>query len=246
MIVMSIAGVDPSGGAGIFADIKTFQALGVYGTGIVTALTAQNPQKMYSLKAIETSYVEEQIDAILDTYNVEYIKTGMLYSTDIIKSVSKKIREYNLKAVVDPVMVATSGGELAKNDLSQNLLKYLLPKAILTTPNVSEAEKLTNIKITNEEEAKKACEKLGKTCNNIITGGHLNGINTINIDGSTGIFKQKLLKTDNLHGSGCNFSAAIVSYLSQKNDLKTSILKASDYTYESIKNGKYGTLIAKL
>lgn len=246
MIVMSIAGVDPSGGAGILADIKTFQALGVYGTGIVTALTAQNPQKMYSLKAIETSYVEEQIDAILDTYNVEYIKTGMLYSTDIIKSVSKKIREYNLKAVVDPVMVATSGGELAKNDLSQNLLKYLLPKAILTTPNVSEAEKLTNIKITNEEEAKKACEKLGKTCNNIITGGHLNGINTINIDGSTSIFKQKLLKTDNLHGSGCNFSAAIVSYLSQKNDLKTSILKASDYTYESIKNGKYGTLIAKL
>lgn len=246
MIVMSIAGVDPSGGAGIFADIKTFQALGVYGTGIVTALTAQNPQKMYSLKAIETSYVEEQIDAVLDTYNVEYIKTGMLYSTDIIKSVSKKIREYNLKAVVDPVMVATSGGELAKNDLSQNLLKYLLPKAILTTPNISEAEKLTNIKITNENEAKKACEKLGKTCNNIITGGHLNGINTINIDGSTSIFKQKLLKTDNLHGSGCNFSAAIVSYLSQENDLKTSILKASDYTYESIKNGKYGTLIAKL
>lgn len=246
MIVMSIAGVDPSGGAGIFADIKTFQALGVYGTGIVTALTAQNPQKMYSLKAIETSYVEEQIDAVLDTYNVEYIKTGMLYSTDIIKSVSKKIREYNLKAVVDPVMVATSGGELAKNDLSQNLLKYLLPKAILTTPNVSEAEKLTNIKITNENEAKIACEKLGKTCNNIITGGHLNGINTINIDGTTSIFKQKLLKTDNLHGSGCNFSAAIVSYLSQENDLKTSILKASDYTYESIKNGKYGTLIAKL
>lgn len=246
MIVMSIAGVDPSGGAGIFADIKTFQALGVYGTGIVTALTAQNPQKMYSLKAIETSYVEEQIDAVLDTYNVEYIKTGMLYSTDIIKSVSKKIREYNLKAVVDPVMIATSGGELAKSDLSQNLLKYLLPKAVLTTPNVSEAEKLTGIKITNEEEAKKACEKLGKTCNNIITGGHLNGINTINIDRTTSIFKQKLLKTDNLHGSGCNFSAAIVSYLSQKNDLKTSILKASDYTYESIKNGKYGTLIAKL
>ena len=82
MIVMSIAGVDPSGGAGILADIKTFQALGVYGTGIVTALTAQNPQMMYSLKAIETDYVEEQIDAVLDSYNVEYIKTGMLYSKD--------------------------------------------------------------------------------------------------------------------------------------------------------------------
>lgn len=246
MIVMSIAGVDPSGGAGVFADIKTFQALGVYGTGIVTALTSQNPQKMFSLKAIETSYVEEQIDSVLDSYNVEYIKTGMLYSKDIIKSVSKKIKQYNLKAVVDPVMVATSGGQLAENDLAQSLIKYLLPKAILTTPNVSEAEKLTKIKITNKEEAKIACEKLSKTCNNIITGGHLNGINTISIDGEISILKQDLLKTDNLHGSGCNFSAAIVSYLSQKNDLKTSILKASDYTYESIKNGKYGTLIAKL
>ena len=246
MIVMSIAGVDPSGGAGVFADIKTFQALGVYGTGIVTALTAQNPQKMFSLKAIETSYVEEQINAVLDSYNVEYIKTGMLYSKDIIKCVSRKIKEYNLKAVVDPVMVATSGGELAKNDLSQNLLKYLLPKAILTTPNVSEAEKLTNIKITNENEAKIACEKLSKTCNNIITGGHLNGTNIISIDGKITTLKQELIKTNNLHGSGCNFSAAIVSYLSQKNDLKTSILKASNYTYESIKNGKYGTLIAKL
>ena len=246
MIVMSIAGVDPSAGAGVFADIKTFQALGVYGTGIVTALTAQNPQKMFSLKAIETSYVEEQIDAVLDSYNVEYIKTGMLYSKDIIKCVSRKIKEYNLKAVVDPVMVATSGGELAKNDLSQNLLKYLLPKAILTTPNVSEAEKLTGIKITNEDEAKIACEKLSKTCNNIITGGHLNGTNIISIDGKITTLKQELIKTNNLHGSGCNFSAAIVSYLSQKNDLKTSILKASNYTYESIKNGKYGTLIAKL
>ena len=246
MIVMSIAGVDPSAGAGVFADIKTFQALGVYGTGIVTALTAQNPQKMFSIKAIETSYVEEQIDAVLDSYNVEYIKTGMLYSKDIIKCVSRKIKEYNLKAVVDPVMVATSGGELAKNDLSQNLLKYLLPKAILTTPNVSEAEKLTNIKITNENEAKIACEKLSKTCNNIITGGHLNGTNIISIDGKITTLKQELIKTNNLHGSGCNFSAAIVSYLSQKNDLKTSILKASNYTYESIKNGKYGTLIAKL
>lgn len=246
MIVMSIAGVDPSGGAGVFADIKTFQALGVYGTGIVTALTAQNPQKMFSLKAIETSYVEEQIDAVLDSYNVEYIKTGMLYSKDIIKCVSKKIKEYNLKAVVDPVMVATSGGQLAKKDLSQYLLKYLLPKAILTTPNVSEAEKLTNMKITNEDEAKIACEKLSKTCNNIITGGHLNGTNIISIDGKITTLKQELIKTDNLHGSGCNFSAAIVGYLSQKKDLKTSILKACEYTYESIKNGKYGTLIAKI
>ena len=246
MIVMSIAGADPSAGAGVFADIKTFQALGVYGCGVITALTAQNPHKMFSLKAIETNYIEKQIDAVLDSYDIEYIKTGMLYSKEIIKSVSKKIKEYNLKAVVDPVMVATSGGELAKNNLSHCLHKYLLPNAILTTPNVSEAEKLTGIKITNEDEAKKACKKLGKTCNNIITGGHLDGTNIISIDSEITTLKQKLIKTDNLHGSGCNFSAAIVSYLSKNNNLKTSILKASDYTYESIKNGKYGTLIAKI
>lgn len=246
MIVMSIAGVDPSAGAGVFADMKTFQALNVYGTGVVTSLTAQNPNKMFSLQPIETNYVEEQIDAVLDSYNIEYIKTGMLYSKDMIKCVSKKIKEYNLKAVVDPVMVATSGGELAKKDLSQNLLKYLLPHSILTTPNIFEAEKLTGIKITNENDARLACEKLGETCNNIITGGHLNGINTIFINGKISILKQELIKTNNLHGSGCNFSAAIVSFLTKKNDLETSILKASNYTYESIKNGKYGTLIAKI
>lgn len=243
---MSIAGVDPSAGAGIFADLKTFQALKVYGTGVVTALTAQNPNEMFSLQAVETSYVEEQLDAVLDSYDIEYIKTGMLYSKSIIKCISKKIKEYNLKAVVDPVMVATSGGKLAKNDLSHSLLKYLLPHSILTTPNISEAEKLTGIKINNENDAKLACEKLGKTCNNIITGGHLNGINTIFIDGKISILKQELIKTSNLHGSGCNFSAAIVSFLSKNNDLKTSILKASNYTYESIKNGKYGTLIANI
>ena len=137
---------------------------------------------MYSLKAIETDYVEEQIDAVLDSYNVEYIKTGMLYSKNIIKTVSKKIREYNLKAVVD------------------------------------------------EEKAEIACEKLGKICNNIITGGHLNGTNITCIDGKISTFKQELLKTDNVHGSGCNFSAAIVSYLSQKNDLKTSILPSQQST----------------
>ena len=94
MIAMSIAGVDPSGGAGVFADLKTFQALGVYGTGVVTALTAQNPYKMFSLKAIDSSYVTEQIDAVLDSYEIEYIKTGMLYSKEIIKTVSQKIKSY--------------------------------------------------------------------------------------------------------------------------------------------------------
>ena len=244
MIVMSIAGVDPSGGAGVLTDIKAFQAIGVYGTGVVTALTAQNPYKFFSTMPIPEEYIEEQIDSVLDAYEVEFIKTGMLYSPEIIKLVSKKIEQYDLKAVVDPVMVATSGGDLTREDLAKAMNKYLLPKSILTTPKISEAEKLTNSKIASKEDAIKASELIG--CNNIITGGHLDGINTINIDGEVSIIKQELIETDNLHGTGCNLSAAITAYLAKNNDLYTSIQKALNYVYEGIKNGNYGTLIAKI
>lgn len=241
---MSIAGVDPSGGAGVFADLKTFQAIGVYGTGVVTALTAQNPYKFFSTMPVNESYIEEQIDSVMESYEVEFIKTGMLYSPEIIKMVSEKIKEYNLKAVVDPVMVATSGGDLTKEDLANAFNRYLLPKSILTTPNISEAEKLADFKIDSEEDAIKASEKI--RCNNIITGGHLDGINTININDEVTTVKQELIETDNLHGTGCNLSSAIVAYLAKNNDLKTSILKSLDYVYEGIKNGNYGTLIAKI
>ena len=149
---MSIAGVDPSGGAGVFADLKTFQAIGVYGTGIVTALTAQNPYEFFSTLPVSEEYIEEQIDSVLDAYEVEFVKTGMLYSPEIIKLVAKKIDEYNLKAVVDPVMVATSGGDLTKEDIAKAMNKYLLPNAILTTPNIAEAEKLTDFEINSKED----------------------------------------------------------------------------------------------
>ncbi|WP_407378581.1 bifunctional hydroxymethylpyrimidine kinase/phosphomethylpyrimidine kinase [Methanobrevibacter sp.] len=244
MVVMSIAGVDPSAGAGVFADLKTFQAIGVYGCGVVTALTAQNPNRVFSISPIDVNYIEEQIDAVLDAYDITYIKTGMLYSPEIIELVGNKITEYNLKAVIDPVMVATSGGDLTKNDLADALNKYLLPKAILTTPNISEAEKLTDLKINSKEDAIKASEKF--PCDVLITGGHLDGINTMNFSGEITIEKQELLKSDNLHGTGCNLSSAIVAYLEKGNNLKTSCLKSFDYVYEAIKNGDYGTLIAKI
>ena len=244
MIVMSIAGVDPSGGAGVLTDIKAFQAIGVYGCGIVTALTSQNPYKFFSTMPVPEEFIEEQIDSVMDSYDVEFIKTGMLYSPEIIKLVSKKIREYDLKAVVDPVMVATSGGDLTREDIAKAFNKYLLPLSVLTTPNVSEAEKLADFKINTKEDAIEASKMI--KCNNIITGGHLDGINTINIDGEISIVKQELIETDNLHGTGCNLSAAITAFLAKNNDLHTSILKALDYVYEGIKNGNYGTLIAKI
>lgn len=245
MIVMSIAGVDPSAGAGIYADLKTFQVLGVYGTGIVTALTAQNPDKVFSIKPIEASFIAEQIDAVLDSYSVEFVKTGMLYSKEVVDVVVDKIKEYNLKAIVDPVMVATSGSELYKNELV-NSFKKLLKIAILTTPNVDEASKISGIDIIDVNTAKNASSLLGKYCDNIITGGHLQGNNIINIDSKISVYKQELIETNNLHGSGCNFSAAITSYLSKGKTLNEAIIKAHDYTYSAIENGKYGTLIPKI
>ncbi len=244
MIVMSIAGVDPSGGAGIFADLKTFQAIGAYGTGIVTALTSQNPYEFFSTQPVSPEYIEEQIDSVMDAYDVEFVKTGMLYSPEIIKLVAEKIREYDLKAVVDPVMVATSGGNLTKEDIADAFNKYLLPKSILTTPNVSEAEKLSGININNKEDAIKATELID--CNCFITGGHLDGINVININNEITVKKQDLIETENLHGSGCNLSSAITAYLAKENSLVDSCFKAMDYVYDGIKNGNYGTLIAKI
>lgn len=244
MIVMSIAGVDPSAGAGVYADLKTFQALGVYGCGVVTALTAQNPYNVFLIKPVDSDFVSEQIDAVLDAYDITYIKTGMLYSSKIIRLISKKISEYDLKAVVDPVMIATSGGDLTESDLADALNKFLLPKAILTTPNISEAEKLTGLKIKTKEDAIKASENF--PCNVLITGGHLDGINTMNIDGEISVKTQKLIESDNLHGTGCNLSSAITAYLEKGFDLKMSCLKSFDYVYDAIKNGDYGTLIAEL
>ena len=241
---MSIAGVDPSAGAGVFADLKTFQAIGVYGTGIVTSLTSQNPYIFFSTQPVNEEYICEQIDSVMDAYEVEFIKTGMLYSPEIIRLVAEKVKEYDLKAVVDPVMVATSGGDLTREDLAKAFNKYLLPKSILTTPNISEAERLTGIEINSKDDAVKASNEI--KCNSLITGGHLDGINTINIAGEISIVKQELIETDNLHGTGCNLSAAIVAYSALGNDLNSSILKALDYVYEGIKNGNYGTLIAKI
>ncbi len=241
---MSIAGVDPSGGAGIFADLKTFQAIGVYGTGIVTALTSQNPYEFFSTQPVSPEYIEEQIDSVMDAYDVEFVKTGMLYSPEIIKLVAEKVKEYDLKAVVDPVMVATSGGNLTKEDIADAFNRYLLPKSILTTPNVSEAEKLSGININNKEDAIKATELID--CNCFITGGHLDGINVINVNNEITVKKQDLIETENLHGSGCNLSSAITAYLAKENSLMDSCFKAMDYVYDGIKNGNYGTLIAKI
>ena len=252
MIGLTIAGFDPSGGAGISTDIKTMAAHGVHACAAVTALTAQNPKKVFSVKPVSISYISEQIDSIFDEYAIKYSKTGLLYSKEIIQLVSKKVEEYDLSIVVDPVMVASAGDALGKSEIADALKKYLLEKAVLVTPNVSEAEKLSGMKINDVDDAKEAAYKIGKFCNVMITGGHLGGTNIIynkENDELTSLH-QDLIKTDNLHGTGCSLSAAICANLvllnendeSNDDNLKLAIEKSTKFIYESVKNGRYGTL----
>ena len=240
MIGLTIAGFDPSGGAGISTDIKTMAAHGVHGCAAVTALTAQNPKKVFSVEPVSTSYISEQIDSIFDEYAIKYSKTGLLYSKEIIQLVSKKVDEYDLSIVVDQIADA--------------LKKYLLEKTLLVTPNVSEAEKLSGMKIESVEDAKEAAYKIGEYCNVMITGGHLNGTNIIynKEKNELSTLHQDLIKTDNLHGTGCSLSAAICANLVLLNDydknskdednLKIAIEKSTKFIYEAVKNGRYGTL----
>jgi len=241
MTAMSIAGFDPSGGAGILNDIKTFHALQVYGKAVITALTAQNVKEVYDIYPINVDFIEKQIDVILEEEKVVYVKTGMLYSSDIIKAVAGKVEEYEFHLVVDPVMIAGSGDLLSQENVVNSLKNDLLPLAQLTTPNIFEAQALSGIEITNEEDAIKAALKIGKLCNVVITGGHLNG-NDVLFNGSIKVLEGELLENENVHGSGCTYSAAATVYLLKGHHLEEALLKAGEFTKNSIKKGLKGTL----
>lgn len=242
MIGISIAGFDPSGGAGILADIKTFTSLGIHGTSVITALTAQNPERFFSTYPIAIEYIEEQFNSIVDEYNINYGKTGMLYSNEVIKLIHEKLSSNNVKYVVDPVMIASSGGNLSKNDISKTLKNNLIKDSVLITPNIFEAEVLSGIAIKNIADGIEASEILNKYSNVLITGGHLNGNSILNIDGKIKVIKEDLIKTNNIHGSGCSLSAAITSYLIKGEELSAAVKKANKFIRIAIENGQYGTL----
>ncbi|MDR2829507.1 MAG: bifunctional hydroxymethylpyrimidine kinase/phosphomethylpyrimidine kinase [Methanobrevibacter sp.] len=242
MIGISIAGFDPSGGAGILTDIKTFTSLGIHGTSVITALTAQNPKKFFSTYPIAIEYIEEQFDSIVDEYNINHGKTGLLYSDEVIKLIHKKLKSNNIKYVVDPVMIASSGGKLSKNDISKTLKNNLIKDSVLITPNISEAEALSGIAIENIADGIEASDMLNKYSNVLITGGHLNGNSILNIDGKITVLKEDLIKTNNVHGSGCSLSAAITSYLIKGEELIVAVKKSNKFVRIAIENGQHGTL----
>ncbi len=231
---LTIAGSDSSGGAGIQADLKTMTANGVYGMSAITALTAQNTTGVTGIMDVTPEFLEKQIDAIFTDIFPDAIKTGMVSSSELIHVIADKLKQYNASnIVVDPVMVATSGAKLISDDAIETLKECLLPLATVITPNIPEAEVLSDMKIESEEDMEKAAklifEKFG--CAVLCKGGHqVNDANDLlySADGPVW-FKGKRIDNPNTHGTGCTLSSAIASNLAKGETLEDSVKNAKDY-----------------
>ncbi len=238
-IALTIAGSDPTGGAGFQADVKTFQALGVYGISIPAALTAQNTNGVVDIKAVEPFFFSSQIDTLLIDCHPDALKTGMLFSTEIVKIVSEKIKKYDLNnLVIDPVKASTSGASLMEEGVLDAMSKQLFPIAEVITPNMNEASALTGLIIQNEDEMKKAAIKLlhlGPKAV-IITGGHLEGKAVdILFDGTDFLSLEHERLEGEFHGTGCVFSSAITACLALDYEIREAFIKAKDFTWKAMK-----------
>ncbi|MHC1587384.1 MAG: bifunctional hydroxymethylpyrimidine kinase/phosphomethylpyrimidine kinase [Candidatus Syntropharchaeia archaeon] len=237
-VVMSIAGSDSSGGAGIQADLKTFSALNVYGTFAITAITAQNTMGVSSVFEIPPQIVAEQIESVIYDMEVKYVKTGMLYSPEIVEVVANQIKKYGIPLVIDPVIFAERGGVLLKEEAIDVLIKKLIPLSMVITPNIQEASILSRIEIRNLKDVKEAAMKIREFGVEavIITGGHLEGEDVL-YDGDFSFIKGPLIKRGT-HGSGCTYSAAITAQLAKGKDLYESAIFAKRFVRNAIIGGK--------
>lgn len=236
---LTIAGSDSGGGAGIQADLKTFSALGVFGTSALTAITAQNTLGVTAVHEVPPEIVAAQIDAVLTDIGADAVKTGMISSSKIIRVVSAKVREYGISTlVVDPVMVATSGDRLLREDAVDALRTELLPLATVATPNLPEAAVLIGREVSSLEgmrEAARAIVGLGVR-SVLVKGGHLDG-DAVDVfyDGSTfAELPARRIATTSTHGTGCTLASAIAALLARGEPLDSAISNAKVYVTAAI------------
>ncbi len=240
-IALTIAGSDSGGGAGIQADLKTFAALGVHGTSAITCITAQNPKKVFAVQPCDAKIVRQQIEAVFAELPPRAVKTGMLYSEEIVRVVVSffKTRK-RLPLIVDPVMLATSGASLLKPAAQKILQDGLLPLATLVTPNLDETKVLTGTKPRSVEEMRVAAREIFRRfgCAALVKGGHLRGARK-----ATDVFfdgKRELLlaapfvRGVRLHGAGCTYSAAIAAHLACGCPLSRAVKLAKTYVSQAI------------
>lgn len=240
-IALTIAGSDSGGGAGIQADLKTFAALGVHGTSAVTCITAQNPRGVTGIQPIRADMVRQQIEAVFAELSPHAIKTGMLFSGDIIQIVAEFFSAGNRPPlVVDPVMVATSGAVLLKPEAIRALKAHLLPLATLVTPNLDEAQLLVGRPLSTLEDLLDAAEKIHETfgCAALVKGGHLKlGNDAVDVlfDGNQfTVLKARRVQGVSTHGTGCTYSAAIAAFLARGESLAHAVVSAKQLITRAI------------
>lgn len=238
--VLTIAGSDPSGGAGIQTDLRVFNSLGLHGSAVITCLTAQNTQSVKKTHILNSDFVEEQIDFLLKDIEFSAVKTGMLFNSDIAEIAASKIDEYKLKPVVDPVMIASSGDSLSNKTFVDVLKKKLVSKAFILTPNIDEAEVLTGNKINDLDDVKTACKKIIKmgSKNVFLKGGHLEDKDAFDVfyDGKKfSVFTLPRISVET-HGSGCNLSSLITGFLALDETPLNAVGKSKYALWNMIKN----------
>lgn len=234
--ILTIAGSDSSGGAGIQADLKTIQALGGYGMSALTAITAQNTLGVFGVHAIPAAMVAQQLEAVLDDPGVDAIKTGMLLNSRIIDAIAEVLDERGsgIPLVLDPVMVATSGARLIDEEAQESIITGLLARSALITPNLPEAEALTGLRITDQQSLEAAGHIIHDLGGNavLIKGGHREGDEVIDylFDGAEWTeFRAPRIVTTGGHGTGCTLASAIATRLGQGLELKAAIESAREY-----------------
>ena len=231
---LTIAGSDCSGGAGIQADLTTMTMNGVYAMSAITALTAQNTTGVRAIQESTPDFLKQQIDAVFEDIYPDAVKIGMVASSELIRVIADRLKYYDAKnVVIDPVMVASAGSSLMKQNAVQTLIKELLPISTLVTPNIPEAQVLSGMSIQNKEDMIAAAKQIGDSyhCAVLLKGGH--SINDANdllyADGELVWFEGKRINNPNTHGTGCTLSSAIASNLAKGFTLTESIRRAKDY-----------------
>ncbi|MDQ0199630.1 bifunctional hydroxymethylpyrimidine kinase/phosphomethylpyrimidine kinase [Neobacillus ginsengisoli] len=238
---LTIAGSDSGGGAGIQADLKTFQELGIFGMSALTAITAQNTLGVQAVYPMGPEAVIKQMESIGEDIGADALKTGMLFNAEIIQVVSEKIKDYNWKkVVVDPVMIAKGGASLLQQEAISALKQYLLPISMVVTPNIPEAEVLTGLSITTMDDKQEAAKRLLDlgVQNVVIKGGHDEDTNEsvdLLYDGAEFYyFNSKRILTKNTHGTGCTFSAAITAEMAKGSSIYDAVTTAKSFIQAAI------------
>ena len=239
--ILTIAGSDCSGGAGIQADLKTFSAHGLFGMSVVVSVVAENTKEVISVENISQKVIEDQMDAVFNDIFPEAIKIGMLSTPEVMKSVALKLKQYKPKnIVIDPVMYAKNGFPLMDRKNIEALIENIIPLADLLTPNIPEAEEITKSKIKTKEDMEKAAIEISKMgCKSVlIKGGHLEGdaLDILYTNNKFYYFNNKRINTKNTHGTGCTLSSAIASNLALGDDISDAVKKGKDYVTLAIEN----------